>query len=163
MRTQLKNRGFSLIEMMIVVAIIAISVTIAMPAYTSYTTRAKVTELIWAASPYKTSISEYAATMGKLPQPNRRTGFGVVRDASIMIERIKLRLPQETVIFVEVRPSENVSGEIRRIQPVVLRGQLQQNMQIKWDCGIYNRNRRQIPMKYMPSSCRNVILYNGRI
>ena len=53
------QKGFTLIELMIVVAIIGILAAIAIPAYSDYTKRAKVTELVTAASACKASVSEY--------------------------------------------------------------------------------------------------------
>jgi type IV pilus assembly protein PilA len=61
------QKGFTLIELMIVVAIIGILAAIAIPAYSDYTKRAKVTELVTAGSACKASVSEYFQSQGAFP------------------------------------------------------------------------------------------------
>jgi type IV pilus assembly protein PilA len=72
MRKQIQ-KGFTLIELMIVVAIIGILAAIAIPAYQNYTIRAQVTEGLTLAGGWKTSIAEYYANNGAFP-----TGAAVV-------------------------------------------------------------------------------------
>jgi type IV pilus assembly protein PilA len=60
------QHGFTLIELMIVVAIVGILAAIAIPAYQDYTVRAKVTELLLAASNAKVAVAEFAQTQGTL-------------------------------------------------------------------------------------------------
>lgn len=64
---QRAQAGFTLIELMIVVAIIGILAAVALPAYQDYTTRAKVSEVILAASAGKNQVAEFAQTKGALP------------------------------------------------------------------------------------------------
>ena len=61
------QQGFTLIELMIVVAIIGILAAIAIPAYQDYTVRSKVTELVNAAGVCKTGVAEYYQSKGKMP------------------------------------------------------------------------------------------------
>ena len=60
-------KGFTLIELMIVVAIIGVLAAVALPAYQDYTYKARVSEIILAASACRTAVSEYVASAGALP------------------------------------------------------------------------------------------------
>jgi len=62
-----RSGGFTLIELMIVIAIVAILVTLAIPAYQEYNIRAKVTECMVGAAPAKLAVSEYMSTVGSWP------------------------------------------------------------------------------------------------
>ena len=64
------QRGFTLIELMIVVAIIGILAAVAMPAYQDYTVRAKVSEVILALSACRTTVTEIYQSGGSPPGPN---------------------------------------------------------------------------------------------
>lgn len=58
-----RSGGFTLIELMIVISIVAILVTLAVPAYQEYSTRAKVTECMVGAAPAKLAVSEYIGVL----------------------------------------------------------------------------------------------------
>jgi len=73
-----KQSGFTLIELMIVVAIVAILAAIALPAYQSYTLKARFTEVISAVAPYKTAMEVCVQTHvhadGDFPDNTQSTG-----------------------------------------------------------------------------------------
>src|SRR5687768_1296789 len=69
------HKGFTLIELMIVVAIIGILAAVALPAYQDYTVRAKVSELVLAASGMKTTIAEFAQTANTLTSSGQGLTF----------------------------------------------------------------------------------------
>ena len=69
------QKGFTLIELMIVIAIIGILAAIALPAYQDYTARAKVSEVVLAASTCRTAITEASQT-GLKATPTAADGFG---------------------------------------------------------------------------------------
>ncbi len=69
------QQGFTLIELMIVVAIIGILAAVALPAYQDYTTRAKVSEIVIAADKCKTSVAEYYQVKDQtMPADNAAAG-----------------------------------------------------------------------------------------
>ncbi|MBL8289299.1 MAG: pilin [Rubrivivax sp.] len=131
------QQGFTLIELMIVVAIIGILAAVALPAYRDYSVRAKVSELILAASAAKTSIAEYANTSGALP-PN---GYQLDSQTSPYVASIGWDGAKVTVTATAKEPA--ISGGTLFLNATLASGQ------VNWTC-----TGGTIAAKYLPSSCK---------
>lgn len=137
------QQGFTLIELMIVVAIIGILAAVALPAYRDYTVRAKVSEVVLAASSAKTSVAETAQTLGAMPAT---ASVLVDSQTSRYVSSVTYALTAATdigIITASAIGDTNISG-----LNVTLTGTYQGNGQVLWVCG------GTIASKYMPSSCK---------
>jgi type IV pilus assembly protein PilA len=134
------QQGFTLIELMIVVAIIGILAAIALPAYKDYTVRSKVSELLLAADNAKVSISEYAQSNGTLSGSG--TGLSIVAnnsyvtsgtvdiDGPVTVTGSAATLGADSDVSITLTPTMNATTGV-----------------VTWVCS-------GTPTKYVPASCR---------
>ena len=136
------QKGFTLIELMIVVAIIGILAAVALPAYQDYTVRAKTTEVILAASSPKTSISEAAQTYSGMPAT-----------ASITVDTQNSKYVQSVGYTSTATGTGTVTATAQGESKITgsniqLVGTFQTNGQVTWVCS------GTIASKYRPASCQ---------
>lgn len=145
------QKGFTLIELMIVVAIIGILASIALPAYQDYITRAKISEAILAGSAAKNSVSEYYQTMEAMPTTAtnagvRTTGVGIVAGISYA---------QGSSTDIGIITVTVDQGEVNQIgsadASMTLTGTGSASG-VTWACGAPTTA--GIPTKYLPANCR---------
>ena len=105
----MKHKGFTLIELMIVVAIIGILAAVAIPQYQNYVARAQVAEGLALASGAKTAIAEYRSTTGEWPADNAAAGLAADPEdisgkyvKSVEIETCVMRTGRQCVGYSDV-------------------------------------------------------------
>lgn len=102
------QKGFTLIELMIVVAIIGILAAVALPAYQDYTTRAKVSECVGMISACKTAVTEYYSSQGQMP--TSASLAGCAEDDATNSQYCAPAVVDGTDIRVEVQTSAGVDA-----------------------------------------------------
>ena len=160
MNTQMRKmqQGFTLIELMIVVAIIGILAAIALPAYQDYTIRAKMSEVVMAASACRTTVTEVYQT-GDVANPPAAGAWGCESATPASKYVASLATDADGVITVTAQGFNNadVDGKKLTLVPMQVDGatprvaaDIGQGVQA-WKCGGAGTD---ILAKYLPGSCR---------
>ena len=141
------QQGFTLIELMIVVAIIGILAAIALPAYQDYVVRTKVSEVMLAASGQKNTVAEFFQTRLQMPAT---ASIGTVTQNSNFVSTIAYSQQSTQIGVITATASTNTS------LPTTVRGSTITLVGtgdtgtgvVGWVCG------GSIPAKYRPGSCK---------
>ncbi|HEZ5382286.1 TPA: pilin [Neisseria meningitidis] len=160
------QKGFTLIELMIVIAIVGILAAVALPAYQDYTARAQVSEAILLAEGQKSAVTEYYLNHGKWPGNN--TSAGVASASEIKgkyVEKVEVAKGVITATMLSSGVNNEIKGKKLSLWAK------RQDGSVKWFCGQpvtrdanatndavkadTAANGKQIDTKHLPSTCRD--------
>ncbi|ENX0375007.1 pilin [Neisseria gonorrhoeae] len=161
------QKGFTLIELMIVIAIVGILAAVALPAYQDYTARAQVSEAILLAEGQKSAVTEYYLNNGKWPEDN--TSAGVASPPTDIKGKYVESVTVEKGVVTAQMKSDGVNKEIQG-KKLSLWAKRQAGS-VKWFCGqpvkrteakddtvtddTTGNGNEKIETKHLPSTCRD--------
>ncbi|HEZ7718354.1 TPA: pilin [Neisseria meningitidis] len=160
------QKGFTLIELMIVIAIVGILAAVALPAYQDYTARAQVSEAILLAEGQKSAVTEYYLNHGKWPDGN--SDAGVATSSEIKgkyVEKVEVAKGVITATMLSTGVNKEIQGKKLSLWAK------RQDGSVKWFCGqpveradkagtnndevTAATGNEEIDTKHLPSTCRD--------
>ncbi|HEZ6605984.1 TPA: pilin [Neisseria meningitidis] len=159
------QKGFTLIELMIVIAIVGILAAVALPAYQDYTARAQVSEAILLAEGQKSAVTEYYLNHGIWPANN--SSAGVATSANIKgkyVQKVEVAKGVITATMLSSGVNKEIQGKKLSLWAK------RQDGSVKWFCGqpvtrtdnntaddavTGNDTDKKIDTKHLPSTCRD--------
>src|SRR5690606_30476945 len=147
MKAQMQ-KGFTLIELMIVVAIIGILAAIALPAYQDYTARSQMSEALSLAAGARTAVTEFYTANGQFPTNNQSAGLDAT-PTNISGNYVNSVTVAGGLITVAMKPngiSEGIRGKTMVLSATTNAGS------VEWVCKTGGAS--AVDVKYLPSSCR---------
>ena len=136
------QKGFTLIELMIVVAIIGILAAIAIPQYQDYTIRSKLTEALNLAAPAKLGVAESYASNGALPGDNATAGIAAAI-TSKYVASLLITNGQIDIVVRGINSTIPIDGGSITLTPDIT-----DTSRVDWSCSS------TLADKYLPANCR---------
>ncbi|MCV6723233.1 pilin [Neisseria meningitidis] len=159
------QKGFTLIELMIVIAIVGILAAVALPAYQDYTARAQVSEAILLAEGQKSAVTEYYLNHGIWPGDNSSAGVATSTDIKgKYVEKVEVAKGVITATMLSTGVNKEIQGKKLSLWAKRQAGS------VKWFCGqpvtrtaadsddvaaANGKTADNINTKHLPSTCRD--------
>ncbi|HGO7810273.1 TPA: pilin [Neisseria meningitidis] len=158
------QKGFTLIELMIVIAIVGILAAVALPAYQDYTARAQVSEAILLAEGQKSAVTEYYLNHGIWPGDNNSAGVATSTDIKgKYVQKVEVKNGVVTATMLSSGVNNEIKGKKLSLWAK------RQNGSVKWFCGqpvtraakaanaddVAADDTNKIDTKHLPSTCRD--------
>ncbi|HEZ4567014.1 TPA: pilin [Neisseria meningitidis] len=162
------QKGFTLIELMIVIAIVGILAAVALPAYQDYTARAQVSEAILLAEGQKSAVTEYYLNHGTWPSNNSDAGVASASDIKgKYVKEVEVKNGVVTATMLSSGVNKEIQGKKLSLWAK------RQDGSVKWFCGqpvtrkannaandadadvTADSGNEKIDTKHLPSTCRD--------
>ena len=142
------QKGFTLIELMIVIAIVGVLAVVALPAYQDYTARAQMSEALTLAEGQKSAVVEYYSDKGTFPTSNQAAGIAAANTITgKYVKSVEVSVVDNDAIITATMKSSGVNKDISG-KTLILVGK-QNAGSFDWTC-----KKGSVDDKFLPSSCR---------
>ena len=142
---KITQQGFTLIELMVVVAVIGVLATIGLPAYSAYTDRTKISEILLVSDSAKRAVSEYFMTVGQMPTTINEANINVDTNQSNYISAISFATTPTSATLTYTVTNMSANGDVALVATSVGGNAL------KWSCSTPATT---VARNYLPNVCR---------